>query len=431
MNILSLRNTDHIIGADTNASIGTRTSVAPNDNPPIVYEEPAEADPIFELLGPFGNPRLSNTGKGILNMMREFQLRAAGSFFDNNNKYNTWLAPPQAPTEKRKAYQLDQIFIPKSQLCQTSNVKRKSDGAPSDHAAIAIDFHLLNGPLLKNKEGKKSGEIENKPPKVDNNILRKKEIKNFQKKVDEFFDNLSELSIFSTPSELMDDFKEHFKSAALEVAPAEVRHRPDWFTEAEEILMKCIDSRNQAFKAHMKHPSTENLQALNQARHTLLCEKRRAKRQWQLEYASKCKKSDFCLSPKDAWKMVFNLMEGFTTHHRVFRPTNFKSRNGIEAKSDSDNADILNSHFSSLFNSQVKADLSVLDNLPQHEIRHEYGNTPTPKEIQSAINSMAYDKSPRQSGLSTDMIKNLLPRAFNFYVKLIQQFWSDPAEVLL
>jgi len=219
-------------------------------------------------------------------MMREFQLRAAGSFFDNNNKYNTWLAPPQAPTEKRKAYQLDQIFIPKSQLCQTSNVKRKFDGAPSDHAALAIDFHLLNGPLLKNKEGTKSGENENKPPKVDNNILRKKEVKNFQKKVDEFFDNLSELSIFSTPSELMDDFEEHVKSAALEVAPAEVRHRPDWFTEVEEILMKCIDSRNQAFKAHMKHPSTENLQALKQARHTLLCQKRRAKRQWQLEYAS-------------------------------------------------------------------------------------------------------------------------------------------------
>jgi len=129
----------------------------------------------------------------------------------------------------------------------------------------------------------------------------------------------------------MDDFEEHVKSAALEVAPAEVRHRPDWFTEVEEILMKFIDSRNQAFKANMKHPSTENLQALKQARHTLLREKRRAKRQWQLEYANKCKKSDFCLSPKDAWKMVFNLMEGFTTHHRVFRPTNFKSRNGIKA----------------------------------------------------------------------------------------------------
>jgi hypothetical protein len=155
-NILSLRNTDHIIGADTNASIGTRTSAVLNNNPSIVCEEPTETDPIFDLLGPFGNPRLSKTGKGILNIMREFQLRAASSFFDNNNKYNTWLAPPQAPTEKRKAYQLDQIFIPKSQLCQTTNVKRKFDGASSDHAALSIDFHLLNGPLLKNKGETKS-----------------------------------------------------------------------------------------------------------------------------------------------------------------------------------------------------------------------------------------------------------------------------------
>jgi hypothetical protein len=39
---------------------------------------------------------------------------------------------------------------------------------------------------------------------------------------------------------------------------------------------------------------------------------------------------------------------------------------------------------------------------------------------------MAYDKSPGQSGLTTDMIKNLPPRAFNYFVKLIQNFWQDP-----
>ena len=39
---------------------------------------------------------------------------------------------------------------------------------------------------------------------------------------------------------------------------------------------------------------------------------------------------------------------------------------------------------------------------------------------------MQYDKSPGQSGLSTDMIKNLLPRAFNYFVKLIQDFWRNP-----
>jgi hypothetical protein len=190
--------------------------------------------------------------------------------------------------------------------------------------------------------------------------------------------------------------------------------------------MQCIDARNQAFKNHLKHPSTENHQALKEARHTLLREKRKAKRQWQYEYASKCKKNDFCLKPKDAWKMVFSLMEGFSTHHRIYRPTNFKHKNGVEAKSDSENANVLNSHFNSLFNSQVSADPTVLDSLPQHDIKHEYGTLPTANEIINAIKSMPYDKSPGQSGLSTDMIKNLPPRALNYYVKLIQQFWQDP-----
>ena len=317
---------------------------------------------------------------------------------------NTILGSPHLKCPQKKAYQLDQIFIPKSQLCQTTNVKRKLDGASSDHAVLSIDFHLLNGPLLKNKEETKSTENknENKTPKLDNNILRNKEVKNFQKKVDAFFDNLNELSIFSTPSELIDEFEEHIKSAALEVAPAEVRHHPDWFTEAEEILMNCIDTR--AFKKHMKHTSTENHQALKQARHALLCEKRKAKRQRQFEYANKYKKSDFCLSPKDAWKMVFDLMEGFSTHHHIFCPTNFKYKNGTEAKNDRDNSDILNSHFSSLFNSQVNIDYSVLDNLLQHEIKNmnmEIHQLLKKYEPQSTVWHM---KSQGQSGLSTDMI---------------------------
>jgi hypothetical protein len=39
---------------------------------------------------------------------------------------------------------------------------------------------------------------------------------------------------------------------------------------------------------------------------------------------------------------------------------------------------------------------------------------------------MAYDKSPGQSGVTTDMIKNLPPRAFNHYVLIIQNFWQNP-----
>ena len=39
---------------------------------------------------------------------------------------------------------------------------------------------------------------------------------------------------------------------------------------------------------------------------------------------------------------------------------------------------------------------------------------------------MSYDKAPGQSGLTTDMIKNLPPEALNFLIQRIQDFWRDP-----
>ena len=265
-NILSRRNTTHIIGADTNASIGNRLSISCEENTQQKNDE-YEFDSIHELLGPFGNPRISKTGKGILNIMREFQLRAVSSFFDNNNKYNTWLAPPQSATEARKAYQLDQFFIPKNQLCQTTNLKRRFDGATSDHAALLIEFHLLNGPLLKKRPPKSDG----MPiKKIDNNALRNKHAGLFKTKVDEYFNNLSEKVTFLTPSELLENFEDHITTAARDVAASEVKSRPDWFTEAEEDLLNLIEKRNDAFKKYMKHPTEENHQLLKQTRHALL-----------------------------------------------------------------------------------------------------------------------------------------------------------------
>ena len=164
---------------------------------------------------------------------------------------------------------------------------------------------------------------------------------------------------------------------------------------------------------------------LKETRHNLLREKRKAKRQWQYTYASKCQKANFIIKPKEAWEMVFKLMEGFQGHHRTHLPSNFKNANGIEVKNDDDNAVILNAHFHTLFNSQVEVDPTVIDNLPQLPIQHDLGEAPTANEIKSAIASMAYEKAPGQSGLTTDMIKNLPPKAFNHYVKIIQDFWIN------
>jgi hypothetical protein len=63
--------------------------------------------------------------------------------------------------------------------------------------------------------------------------------------------------------------------------------------------------------------------------------------------------------------MIFKLMEGFQKHHKVCIPKNFKSKNGIEATCNNNNAQILNSHFCSLFNSKVEIDDTVIESLSQ------------------------------------------------------------------
>jgi hypothetical protein len=118
-------------------------------------------------------------------------------------------------------------------------------------------------------------------------------------------------------------------------------------------------------------------------------------------FASNCQASHFKSNPKEAWKMVFKLMEGFQTHQELSMPKKFKSKACVEAKTDEDNAKILNTHFHSLFNSQVKIDTTVLDKLPQYEINHTLGDLPSKSEIKNAIkkwpmiNFQASQNSPR------------------------------------
>ena len=59
---------------------------------------------------------------------------------------------------------------------------------------------------------------------------------------------------------------------------------------------------------------------LREARHDLLREKRKAKRHWQCEYTEKCKKEDLILNPKEAWSMVFKLMDNKSYLKKISSP---------------------------------------------------------------------------------------------------------------
>ena len=66
--------------------------------------------------------------------MRQLNLRAATTFFNNNNKKtDTWILHAT-----KKGYQLDHMLVPKQQLHRIMEAKRKMDGIPSNHAAVMI-----------------------------------------------------------------------------------------------------------------------------------------------------------------------------------------------------------------------------------------------------------------------------------------------------
>jgi hypothetical protein len=113
----------------------------------------------------------------------------------------------------------------------------------------------------------------------------------------------------------------------------------------EPLLTSLVNERNLAYKSFLKHQSDEIHQRLIATRKALLREKRRAKRQWQFAYAKKYKKEDFASNPKEAWNMIFKLIEAFQGRHKTYMPKNFKTKSGKEAKCDTENAQILNEHF--------------------------------------------------------------------------------------
>ena len=103
--------------------------------------------------------------------------------------------------------------------------------------------------------------------------------------------------------------------------------------------------------------------------------------------------------------MVFKLTKGFQKRHCNYLPSNFKNKNGIEAKNDDDNASNPQFPLSLPLQQPSPSGPTVLNSLPQHAVKYELGITPTTNKIKRAIASMAYDKAPGQSGLATNMIK--------------------------
>ena len=108
-----------IMGADINASIGSRNSQNDEHDNNNNVEESSETSPQHLLIGPCTNPKTNHKGQFYINLLSQLDLRAASTFFHNTSGYDTWINP--ATKEK---HQLDHFLIPRQQFKVVKNVKK-------------------------------------------------------------------------------------------------------------------------------------------------------------------------------------------------------------------------------------------------------------------------------------------------------------------
>ena len=116
--------------------------------------------------------------------MRELDLHTAHSFFDSKDKHDAWIHPGT-----KQKYQPYHFLIPSKQLKRTTDVNRKFDGVPSDHAALMISFKLHYSKLAHYK--KNNNAIVRRVLKVDNNYLRLAGNATFIEKIPDFINKLT------------------------------------------------------------------------------------------------------------------------------------------------------------------------------------------------------------------------------------------------
>ena len=109
----------------------------------------------------------------------------------------------------------------------------------------------MSKPLLKKKKAHQ--DTMRTTTKINNTLLRTIELSNFQEKVNKFFEKLPfEAAMHQPLSELLNNLEKHVVQCANKVASTKTRKRPDWFSEAECMLIDLIEKRNQAFKICVK-----------------------------------------------------------------------------------------------------------------------------------------------------------------------------------
>lgn len=102
---------------------------------------------------------------------------------------------------------------------------------------------------------------------------------------------------------------------------------------------------------------------------------------------------------------VQEVKKGFEGHHSTQVNMKMQKPDGEIAKIDSKNADVMDEHFSKVFNNHRLIDVTVLKELIQRETIAALGDPPPDEEFAAAMRKIADGISTGESGVTPEAIK--------------------------
>jgi len=82
----------------------------------------------------------------------------------------------------------------------------------------------------------------------------------------------------------------------------------------------------------------------------------------------KCQSKHFKDDLKAAWDIVFQIIEGFDSHHGNCNQKNLANKRSQIATKNSESAEILKTHFQKVFNNLTMTDLPIAEEIKQRPI---------------------------------------------------------------
>ena len=337
-------------------------------------------------LGKFNVGKVNENGQRLLEFCTRFNLCVANSFFKTKPQHKvSWRHP-----RSKHWHQLDLVLIRRSILNSVKIVRSyHSADCDTDHLLVCCKIKLCPKKMFFSKA---KGKPRLNTANMQDPVLVSQFTDLFEK---EYSTNESD------PAEKRwQSLKSAMHSCALATFGKKKTKSSDWFEAKSKILNPIIEKKRQIQCDYNKHPSSENLCKLRQARNEAKKLVRRCANDYWVELSQHIENAS-------ATGNIRAMYEGIktATGPSQCKSAPLKSSSGELIIDKGKQMDRWKEHYSNLYSRPSTVSESALSAMEQFTVMHELDELPTLSELSKAIDQLAPGKAPGSDEIPPDLIK--------------------------